>query len=934
MDGADAVAAGLLERGDELGTLSRLLESAAAGSGGLVLVEGPAGIGKTSLLRRCAEHAAGMGMAVLQVRGDDVAMGSSLAAVRELFWSPVRADGSILRDGAARLAAPVFKGELEAGDQGDRVAPVLHGLYWLVANLCDRSPLVLLIDDAHWLDVASARFVTYLARRADSLPVLLVLAIRPGESPGAVRTAAAWADTAARVLPLRPLSELASGELVRARLGPGADEELCRSCHEATGGNPFYLRQLSAVLGAERGRPTAELARRVGSLDVPGVGRSVLVRLSRLGADCEDMARALAVLAPGSPLRVAAALAGLDRDRAQAAADALREVGLLAAEPALSFAHAIVREAVSAQVAPSRRAALHGEAARLLAAEGAPADRVASHLLSAEPYGEPWVVDALRAAAREALTRGAPEAAVSYLRRALAEPPPPAARPEVLLDLGRAEALLPVAGDFDALREALDLAEDPQQRAEIALELAWALALVTRNAEIPGLLEPVLERAEGLDPVLLERVEALLIGAGVEAFAATRRVLSRVGGHVERAKRGEVRDPVMLAALALAGGVGGLPAADVTTVARLALAHSSLLEQGLAHSGATAGLCWADELADAALAQEVAIAEAQRRGSAPMFMAMSCWRGETAARAGELAEAEDHLWRAYELGGELGAGHFSEMFLIGVLLERGRLDECQKLAEALELDEQRLALWQGVIVLAQRGRARVALGELGPGVSDMLAADRRMAAAGCHLSVLVDWAPTATLALARLGRDDEARRLADRELADAVAFGAPRRHGLALSACGLLDQGEDGLARLRHAAAILEHSPARLAQARALVNLGVGLRAQGAREQAREPLLEGLDIAHRCGAVALAEQARAELVASGARPRRGAVSGPEALTPAELRTARMAGEGMSNRAIAEALFVSSKTVETHLSHAYAKLAIARRDELAGALRGP
>jgi DNA-binding CsgD family transcriptional regulator len=155
---------------------------------------------------------------------------------------------------------------------------------------------------------------------------------------------------------------------------------------------------------------------------------------------------------------------------------------------------------------------------------------------------------------------------------------------------------------------------------------------------------------------------------------------------------------------------------------------------------------------------------------------------------------------------------------------------------------------------------------------------------------------------------------------------------MALSALGALDGGDQGLARLTEAVELLDGTPARLEQARALVNLGAGLRRRDQPIAARTPLATGLDLAHRCGAVSLAEAARAELVATGARPRRASLSGPGALTPAELRTAEMASAGMTNRDVAQALFVSTKTVETQLSQAYAKLGIASRAELADALR--
>ena len=928
MSSDEGVAAGLLERSAEMATLNALLDAAQRGEGGVIVIEGPAGIGKTCLLGACRELAEELGLVALRVRGDVLVRESSFAAVRELLWTEVEARPELL-DGAAGLAASVFeRGDSERVDR-DRVGAVLHGLYWLVADLADRGPIALLIDDAHWLDPASARFLAYLARRIESLPVLVAVSLRPGDDSTGLL--APLSDAAASVLRPEPLSEEAAEVVVRGVLGPGADEELCRACHEATGGNPYYLRELTTALLGERGRGRHELAASVRTLGVGTVARSALVRLARLGEDCERLAQAMTVLAPGSPLRHAAMLAQLERERAEVAADALRAADLFAPGAVLSFAHPIVREAIAAELLPSRRAALHGQAARALGAEGVPADQVAAHLLSAEPYGDPWVVDALCNAAREALAKGAPEAAVSYLRRAVQEPPGVDARLAVLLALGRAEALQPAPHDFVALREALRLAPDDQQRAWIAIELAWSLSTVTRFSEAVSLLEVTLERAGDLDPGLLDTIAALLIGGGIADLTASQRLLVRAEPYFERARMGEIEDPVMLASLALAGAVAGRPADEVAALARLALSDDSLLERGAAHGAATTALSMTDDLDDAAAAQDIAIAWAQRNGSAPMFVTASVHRGVSALRAGQLETSEAHLRRAHELGHELGAGHFAVMFLIGVLLELGEVQEAIDMVGSVELSEPALATWQGVIVLAQRGHARLASGELEPGVADLLDAHRRMATSGMQLSMLVDWVPQAALALEQLGRGDDAGLLADSELEEAVAAGAPRRHGMALSTSGMLQPGPLGLARLREAVDILASSPAELEHARALINLGRGLRLRGDREHGREAVWQGLEIAHRCRAATLAERGRAELVAAGARPRRDTRSGLASLTPAELRTAQMAVGGLTNREIAQALFVSAKTVEAQLSRAYAKLAIGGRTELPAAL---
>ena len=751
----------LLEREAELDELVTLLDASRAGRGRVALVEGPAGIGKSSLLDACAVRARERGMAVLRVLGDDVVMESSFAAVRELLWPELRARATAF-EGAARLAAPVFDAEAGARSDRDRVSAVLHGLYWLVADLAAEAPMVLLVDDAQWLDAASSRFLLYLARRIDSLPVL----------------------------------------------GPRADEELCRSC-QVTRGNPFYLRELALALKVDGGRPTVDLARRVRGLGVATISRRVLLRLARLGGDCERLAQALSILGPGATLRNVAALAGLERESAVEAVDRLHAADLLSAGPELSFVHPIVREAIAAQLPPARRAELHARAARILASDRGSPDQVAAHLLSAEAYGDAWIVDALRAVAREAVTRGAPEAAVSYLRRALSEPPSPEDRLGVLLELGRAEAVLPMTHDFTALREALALAEDPRERAEIAFELALALFGVLRNGDGVAVIDDALRAESELDPDLVARLDQARIG----------------------------------------GGIGDL---------------------------------------------------------------------------------EEYSEQMLELGRELGAELVGMLWRPIVLLERGRSEEAAALLESLDLDIG-TDLFEAMLV-AHRGRVRIACGAVEAGVSDLLEVDRRTRAAGLATSALIpDWARAAALGMAALGRGGEARELAARELSEAVAFGSPRRHGVALSLCGALHPGPEGLAWLREAVVVLERSPARLEHGRAEVNLGEGLLTRGERSAAREPLRKGLDLADHCGSAALLETARAALVTSGARPRRAALTGPNALTAAERRTARMAADGLGNREIAQALFLSTKTVETHLTRVYEKLGIRARGQLPAAL---
>jgi len=189
------------------------------------------------------------------------------------------------------------------------------------------------------------------------------------------------------------------------------------------------------------------------------------------------------------------------------------------------------------------------------------------------------------------------------------------------------------------------------------------------------------------------------------------------------------------------------------------------------------------------------------------------------------------------------------------------------------------------------------------------------------------------LALAQLGEVNEARKLAAEELELARAWGTPGVIGAATRVAGLVADREPGIELLRDAVATLEASEMRLEHAHALVDLGAALRRAGKRTDAREHLATGLELGHRCGATALVDMAQAELRAAGARPRRRTLSGIGSLTPSELRVAEMAAEGMTNKEIAQALFVTLRTIETHLSHTYGKLEISSRDQLSDALAG-
>jgi DNA-binding CsgD family transcriptional regulator len=196
---------------------------------------------------------------------------------------------------------------------------------------------------------------------------------------------------------------------------------------------------------------------------------------------------------------------------------------------------------------------------------------------------------------------------------------------------------------------------------------------------------------------------------------------------------------------------------------------------------------------------------------------------------------------------------------------------------------------------------------------------------------VVPWRATLSLAVKAAGQHDEALEIAREDVELARTFKVPRELGMALRAAGLIEGGRAGIELLREAVTVLEGSPAKLERARGLTDLGAAIRREGVRSGAREPLRAGLDLARRCGATALAQRAHQELVATGARPRRLVLSGVDSLTASERRVAELASEGLTNREVAQTLFVTEKTVEGHLGHAYQKLDISSRSELPRAL---
>jgi DNA-binding CsgD family transcriptional regulator len=926
----------LLERELELGVFDELLSAGARGGSGLVLIEGPAGIGKSRLIAELRERADAGGVRVLAARGSDLEREFPFGVVRQLF-EPLLADPAErerLLAGAAAAARPVFEEvapDGAGGSGGDVSFAALHGLYWLTVNLTGERRLLLAVDDVNWCDRPSLRFLAYLAHRLEGVSALLVVGLRttePGTDPVMIGELADAPGTL-RLQP-GPLSEAGVAALIHSRLGGEPHPAFTAACLTATGGNALLLRQLLSSLEADGVAPEAGQERAVQEVGPRAVSRTVLRRLHRLPDEAAVVAQALAVLGEGAQLSLVAALAALDEPAVADATAALARAEILRAETPLGFVHPLVRDAVYHDVAPGERELRHAQAARLLVEASASAEEVATQLLACPGRGQEWVVDVLREAAASARSRGAADSAVSYLKRALDEPPPAERRTAVLLQLGFAETLTSGPAAADHLREAWEALQQPRERAQVAATLGRTLVFTAPAQEAIAFIR---RAAAETPPELVDERQALRalelmaipLGAGDQEAVTTLEDL-RIEGDGPGAK-------MLAAAAAEVHALTGGPADACVALAKKALADGVLFETdpGFLSSAAAWVLVMADR--DEALAAwDEMRAHAHRRGSLFGFLSSNLWSGGSLLWRGDLPEAENKLVTALENAAAWGllrsGGFYGPAFAFtgAVRVLRGDLEGARKLLDPAERDDRRAETSR----LTLSSRVELFLAERRH--EEALAAADDLAGRFGHI-VNPGWAPWRSLkarALDGLGRTDEAIALAGEELAHARSFGSPSVVGCALRVLGALER-ERGIERLREAVELLERSTAKLELAFALFALGAALRHQRQPTEARVPLGRALELADRCGAAPLAEQARSELYAAGGRPRRTALSGVESLTPSERRVADLAAEGQTNKEIAQMLYVTLKTVELHLSNAYRKLGIRSRRELGQAL---
>jgi DNA-binding CsgD family transcriptional regulator len=929
----------LLERQRELEALSEGLDRARAGEGSLLLIEGAPGVGKTELVRAVLAMAERSGMTMLVARGSELERSFAFGVVRQLLEPVLRQsrERATAFVGAAGPAARLFGLEDSPAWQDDVGFEALHALYWLVVNLADHGPLALVVDDCHWADPESLRFLNYLAQRIDELPVAMVVAGRSPD-PAQQEAAALWPQMAARpsaimVNPV-PLSPKAAAALAVDRLGVDADEAFCLACHTATGGNPLFLRELLRGLAAAGVRPSAEAASQVQDVGPAAVRRFVLHRLTALGSSAAELARTVAVLGDDSELQLVGRVCGLSDEAVRDAADDLVRADIFVHSDRPGFVHPIVRAALYEDLVPGERRARHASVADALLAAGAPAERISAHLLLTTPTGDRRRVESLRAAAGAAARGGAPRVAAVRLRRALAESPGEQERAEILAELGLAEV---AAMQFEDAQEHLQ--ECMLSRATLTTR-AQAASTLARCATVSGVhsaaraADALASLADELWPRDAERSlevhsELLMVATAVLELRGglpghLQRFRERAQGHpgfeavarIHSAHERLLRGEQAAAAVAEVQGAlaAGLPPGARTGAALLALIAFRLGER----------------YDEALLMLDAAMEQARREGHATRQGIIHAERAAVALGQGSLRDAEVEAETGLLLVEDQHLV-FPQLLAVAITVhvERGALAEAAALADRgawLEFSEPRAYLYD---YLAARARLRIAEGDVPAAVADLQRCGRDAEALGVWGPS--HWMSLAAPALAAVGDSDGATRLAREALERARRIGASGHLGQALRAAARVLGDEQRLGLLEEAVSVLEGSGSRLELAHALADLGRELNRLGQRRDGRDAERRAIGLAQECGASALAERAMVELHAGPGRRARAELTGRNALTAAEWRVCRQAADGRTNREIAQALFVTEKTVERHLSSAYHKLEIRSRFQLSSAI---
>jgi DNA-binding CsgD family transcriptional regulator len=868
------------------------------------------------LLDECAILAEATGMRILRARCSELTRDYSFGVARNLFEGIIfRSDAearAALMQGPAALAEPVF-GQGEAAD----VFGVVHGLYWLTVNLADQRPLAILIDDIAWADDLSLRFFAYLDERLDDTPVALVIANRTGD-PGAQSQLVTHLLDAATLPPVQPRA--LSGAAVEAVLAEAlpshdVDAELARSVLRETGGNPFLVVAVARAMRAGEDTQVTSPAL---------VRQRIALRLARLQPGANALAKAAAVLGDETALRDAVRLAGIEPEWGVVAADELVLGHFFDSADPIAFAHRIVRMAVYDLLEPGERVTLHAGAAKLLASEHAEAEIIAEHLLKSGPTRESWALAVLHEAGRAAARKGTPAAALRYLRPALDVADSAALPPRVRVDLGLAEAAAGEPISLSRFEGALDLIEDADERAEALFSFGRTQYQFSRYAEAGVTFRRGAQLFESQDEQVRRRFEGVAFGADFHLKALPDLPSGAMDGDGPGTR-------AILAVKAIHDAMVTPPAHRAADLAIRALGDGALLAELTAVSPCvtlvTLALLYTGRVIEAQEAADATARDAREHGAQLTYASTSTVRAQVLYVRGRITEAAADAQAAFDVLQQSGHAHQQTALaaLVHCMIERGELKEAAAMFARDDLVAPVPAL-RAYVSLA-RGRLHLRCGDIDDARRDVEAVENALSDVDTVNPAWLPWRSLAGLIALASGDGARAHALCQEEVRLAQLFEVSIPLGVALQRRALTESGSQALETFEEAIDVLKGTEAKLHLARAHYGLGRRLRRAGQRVDARRHLAAGLDLAYRSGASGLEAELRDELAAAGARPRRTSVTGLEALTPTELRVAQLASDGMSNREIAEQMFVSRNTVAWHLRNIYRKVEVESREEL-------
>lgn len=928
----------LLERESELKEIATSLRRAQSGQGALVVIRGPIGCGKSSVLQ--ALPALADGARVLRASSSPLEQDYAFGVVRQLIDPILSTAEAETRErwlsGVAGLSRLVFADDAPPMP-GPSSAPiresVLLGLTTLIGNISAEIPLLILVDDAHWLDVPSLCLLNQLARHAHRMRVLVVAAMRDGDIRANPLLLSEMTTLAARELRPAPLSIAATRLFIEGTLGMKADDEFIAACYEASDGNPMILGSVTHNVTYHGLLPHTGNAPWVRSLR-PGQLRDRLAQCIKTQAPAvQTFARALAVLGEHAELDLVGRLAELDLVGCDQATGTMYELGLLKDKHRLEFSHLVVKDAIDATMTMAERERLHLAAVHLLNRTGHPAEQVAAQLLAITSGHDAWAVGVLRVAADTAVRRGAPEVASRYLRRALLDAPPDSeTRAQLLVDLATNERGYDPAAAVRHISYAAPLLKTARARAAALVRISPAM-LVHDPLPVRGLIAEV--AAELGDPDILTginrdlalRLETRLRHSANDDPGELADAVRRLKGLGPDPAMDTAAERELLTVLLHAAVISTrVPAAEVAALATRLLDREAAAPSHVhtAFPLVVVILAAVDKLDPLVSWLEIAQAKAAQQD---VGIEQTLIRAEQALTSIFLGRPAEARAAALDVAAfEWSATNATASAALSVVALELRDQELTELVLRWQPDRTRDLCLDTTTRMLRASTAETSA-DLRQALEDVLECGRQLDRSGWINPVLFPWQTAAAQLHKKLGDTESALRLADEALKRARDWGVPSAIGRALRILALLSAPEQGAELLREAITELEASANVLEQARARLQLGIRLHADG--DAAGDELLnQAHRLALKYGIPDIAAKAVKQLGIAHRSTKPGCT-----LTRSETRVVKLVLANHTNQEISEILQVSCRAIEKHLTNSFRKLGVRRRTELADVMIG-